>query len=100
MLVTGAALKGSLFGTGEATVVVLDKFKPESGNSEFVVGVGGNGPPEMEVALAVKLAPKPELALFLPIFGRVRSEVPEIPVLQVINYFKSPRIYQSSFYRS
>jgi len=64
-----------LFGTGKATgVVVLEEFKPKPGNPEFVVGggaaVAGNGPPETEVAVAVALGPKPELALLLPIFGQ------------------------------
>ena len=41
MFVAGAALKGSMFGTGKATgVVVLAEFKPKPGNPEFVVGVG------------------------------------------------------------
>jgi len=77
MFVAGAAPKGSLFGTGKATgVVVLEEFKPKPGNPEFVVGGGaavaaaGNGPPETEVAAAVALGPKPELALLLPIFGQ------------------------------
>ena len=78
MFVAGAAPKGSLFGTGKATgVVVLEEFKPKTGNPEFVVGSGGaavaagNGPPpETEVASAVALGPKPELALLLPIFGQ------------------------------
>lgn len=74
MFVAGAAPKGSLFGTGKATgVVVLEEFKPKPGNPEFVVGGGaavaaGNGLPETEVAVA--LGPKPELALLLPIFGQ------------------------------
>ena len=78
MFVAGAAPKGSLFGTGKATgVVVWEEFKPKPGNPEFVVGGGGaavtngNGPPpETEVASAVALGPKPELALLLPIFGQ------------------------------
>jgi len=76
MFVAGAAPKGSLFGTGKATgVVVLEEFKPKPGNPEFAVGGGaavaaGNGPPETEVAAAVALGPKPELALLLPIFGQ------------------------------
>jgi len=75
MFVAGAAPKGSLFGTGKATgVVVLEEFKPKPGNPEFVVGggaaVAGNGPPETEVAAAVALGPKPELALLLAIFGQ------------------------------
>jgi len=75
MFFAGAAPKGSLFGTGKATgVVVLEEFKPKPGNPEFVVGggaaVAGNGPPETEVAVAVALGPKPELALLLPIFGQ------------------------------
>lgn len=75
MFVAGAAPKGSLFGTGKATdVVVLEEFKPKPGNPEFVVGggavVAGNGPLETEVAAAVALGPKPELALLLPIFGQ------------------------------
>jgi len=75
MFFAGAAPKGSLFGTGKATgVVVLEEFKPKPGNPEFVVGggaaVAGNGPPETEVAAAVALGPKPELALLLPIFGQ------------------------------
>ena len=126
MFVAGAAPKGSLFGTGKATgVVVLEEFKPKPGNPEFVVGSGGaavangNGPPETEVASAVTLGPKPELALLLPIFGQadvllfctglvpvvgqglvlscVKLEAPEI--LQIgNNYFESPRIYESSFF--
>ena len=75
MFFAGAAPKGSLFGTGKATgVVVLEEFKPKPGNPEFVVGgsaaVAGNGPPETVVAAAVALEPKPELALLLPIFGQ------------------------------
>jgi len=77
MFVAGAAPKGSLFGTGKATgVVVLEEFKPKPGNPEFVVCGGGaavaagNGPPETEVASAVALGPIPELVLLLPIFGQ------------------------------
>ena len=112
MFVAGAAPKGSLFGTGKATgVVVLDEFKPKPGNPEFVVGCGGaavatgNGPPETEVASAVALGPIPELVLLLPIFGQadvllfctglvpvvgqglvlscVKLEAPEISILQI-----------------
>ena len=112
MFVAGAAPKGSLFGTGKATgVVVLEEFKPKPGNPEFVVCGGGAavaagyGPPETEVALAVALGPKPELALLLPIFGQadvllfctglvpvvgqglvlscVKLEAPEISILQI-----------------
>lgn len=77
MFLAGAAPKGSLFGTGKATgVVVLEEFKPKPGNPEFVVCGGGaavaagNGPPETEVASAVALGPIPELVLLLPIFGQ------------------------------
>ena len=56
MFVAGAAPKGSFLGTGKATGVVLEEFKPKPGNLEFVGGgdaaVAGNGPPETEVALA------------------------------------------------
>ena len=121
MFVAGAAPKGSF--NGKATG--LEEFKPKPGNLEFVGGggdaVAGNGPPETEVAAAVALGPKPELALLLPIFGQadvllfctglvpvvgqglvlscVKLEAPEI--LQKITL--SPpefRIYESSFFRS
>ena len=120
MFVAGAAPKGSLFGTGKATgVVVLEEFKPKPGNPEFVVGSGGaavaagNRPPETEVASAVALGPKPELALLLPIFGQadellfctglvpvvgqglvlscVKLEAPEISILQITFYFQVPQ---------
>ena len=120
MFVAGAAPKGSLFGTGKATgVVVLEEFKPKPGNPEFVVcGVGaavaaGYGPPETEVALAFALGPIPELALLLPIFGQadvllfctglvpvvgqglvlscVKLEAPEISILQITCYFRVPQ---------
>ena len=120
MFVAGAAPKGSLFGTGKATgVVVLEEFKPKPGNPEFVVCGGGAavaagyGPPETEVALAVALGPKPELALLLPIFGQadvllfctglvpvvgqglvlscVKLEAPEISILQITCYFRVPQ---------
>ena len=121
MFVAGAAPKGSLFGTGKATGVVVleEEFKPKPGNPEFVVCGGGaavaagNGPPETEVASAVALGPKPELALLLPIFGQadellfctglvpvvgqglvlscVKLEAPEISILQITFYFQVPQ---------
>ena len=74
MFVAGAAPKGSLFGTGKATdVVVLEEFKPKPRNPEFVVGggtvVAGNGPPETEVVTAGP-GPKPKVAILIPIFGQ------------------------------
>ena len=76
MFVAGAAPKGSLFGTEKAS----------GGNPEFVVGIGGSGPRETEVALEV--GPKSKLALLLLIFGPVlswvSSEAPEITILQII----------------
>ena len=74
MFVAGAAPKGSLFGTGKATgVVVLEEFKPKPGNLEFVGGVGaavpGNGPPETEVATAGP-GPNLKVAILIPIFGQ------------------------------
>ena len=128
MFVAGAAPKGSLFGTGKATgVVVLEEFKPKPGNPEFVVcGVGaavaaGYGPPETEVALAFALGPIPELALLLPIFGQadvllfctglvpvvgqglvlscVKLEAPEISILQITFFFRVPQNFWISLFQ-
>ena len=57
MFVAGAAPKGSLFGAGKATgVVVLEEFKPKPGNLELVgdgvTDVTEIGPPETEVPMA------------------------------------------------
>ena len=56
MFVAGAAPKGSFLGTGKATGVVLEEFKPKPGNLELVgdgvTDVTEIGPPETEVPMA------------------------------------------------